>query len=58
MNKNYRFDGIILNKDKTQQSYPFYNSSIGLIYYLGENKIHSDWLNSKNPKQKKQFFIP
>ena len=43
MKQHYGFDGILLNKDYTPQSGGFYNFSIGLIYYLGENKYHSDW---------------
>lgn len=43
MDQNYGFDGIILNKNKAPQSGAFYNFSFGLIYYLGENKYHSDW---------------
>ena len=43
MKQHYGFDGILLNKDYTPQSGGYYNFSIGLIYYLGENKYHSDW---------------
>ncbi len=43
MNQNYGFDGVILNIDKTPESGSYYNFSVGLIYYLGENKYHSDW---------------
>ena len=43
MDQNYGFDGILLNKDKSPQNGSYYNFSVGLIYYLGENKYHSDW---------------
>jgi len=43
MDQNYGFDGILLNKDKSPENGSYYNFSVGLIYYLGENKYHSDW---------------
>jgi OOP family OmpA-OmpF porin len=43
MKQHYGFDGILLNKDYTPKSGSYYNFSVGLIYYLGENKYHSDW---------------
>ena len=41
--QHYGFDGILLDKDYVPQSGSFYNFSVGLIFYLGENKYHSDW---------------
>ena len=39
----YGFDGFPINTNKVSESGSFYNISIGLIYYIGENKYHSDW---------------
>lgn len=39
----YGFDGYPLSNQKGTQKGSFYNFSVGLIYYLGENKYHSDW---------------
>ena len=39
----YGFDGFPINANKVSESGSFYNISIGLIYYIGENKYHSDW---------------
>ncbi len=41
--QHYGFDGILLNKDYKPEPGSFYNFSVGLIFYLGENKYHSDW---------------
>lgn len=43
LRQHYGFDGGKLHQDKTYESGNFYNFSIGLIYYIGENKYHSDW---------------
>jgi hypothetical protein len=39
----YGFDGFPINTTKISETGSFYNLSIGLIYYIGENKYHSDW---------------
>ncbi|WP_291274482.1 hypothetical protein [Flavobacterium sp.] len=39
----YGFDGYPLSSQKGTQKGSFYNFSVGLIYYLGENRYHSDW---------------
>ena len=41
--QHYGFDGQLLNEDYKPTSGSFYNFSFGLIYYLGENRYHSDW---------------
>ena len=43
MKQHYGFDGALLSKDYTPESGSYYNFSFGIIYYLGENKYHSDW---------------
>lgn len=41
--QHYGFDGLLLNDDYTPEAGSFYNFSLGLIFYIGENKYHSDW---------------
>lgn len=41
--QHYGFDGILLDPDYKAQSGSFYNFTMGLIFYLGENNYHSDW---------------
>lgn len=43
LKQHYGFDGMLLNADYTPEPGSFYNFSIGLIYYIGENKYHNDW---------------
>ena len=43
MKQHYGFDGQLVNADYEPTSGGFYNFSFGLIYYLGENRYHSDW---------------
>lgn len=39
----YGFDGFPINANKVSENGSFYNVSIGLVYYIGENKYHFDW---------------
>lgn len=39
----YGFDGYPIHNSKLSETGYFYNLSIGLIYYIGENRYHSDW---------------
>ena len=42
--QNYGFDGQLVDPiNKKPESGSFYNFSLGIIYYLGENRYHSDW---------------
>lgn len=41
--QHYGFDGILLDPDYKPQSGSYYNFTMGLIFYLGENRYHSDW---------------
>lgn len=41
--QHYGFDGVLLNKDYAPQPGSYYNLSFGLIFYLGENRSHTDW---------------
>jgi hypothetical protein len=42
--QNYGFDGQLVDPiNKKPDSGSFYNFSFGIIYYLGENRYHSDW---------------
>jgi OOP family OmpA-OmpF porin len=41
--QHYGFDGILLNESYEPTSGNFFNFSMGLIFYLGENKHHMDW---------------
>jgi hypothetical protein len=43
LKQHYGFDGILLNENYDPEPGSFYNFSVGLIYYIGENKYHSDW---------------
>ena len=43
MKQHYGFDGLLLDPEYKPQSGSFYNFSCGIIYYLGENRYHSDW---------------
>lgn len=43
MKQHYGFDGLLLDPEYKPQSGSFYNFSFGIIYYLGENRYHSDW---------------
>lgn len=43
LKQHYGFDGVLLDPSYKPQSGSFYNFSIGLIFYLGENRYHSDW---------------
>lgn len=39
----YGFDGFPIHTTKKSETGSFYSVSIGLIYYIGENRYHSDW---------------
>jgi OOP family OmpA-OmpF porin len=42
--QNYGFDGQLVDPiNKKPDSGSFYNFSFGIIFYLGENRYHSDW---------------
>lgn len=42
--QEYRFDGSLIQAPyKTPTIGHYYNFSLGLIFYLGEGKYHSDW---------------
>jgi len=42
--QNYGFDGQLVDPiNKKPESGSFYNFSFGIIFYLGENRYHSDW---------------
>jgi hypothetical protein len=43
MSQHYGFDGQQIGANKKSTSGSFYNFSFGFIYYLGENRYHSDW---------------
>ena len=43
MKQHYGFDGLLLDPEYKPESGSFYNFSFGIIYYLGENRYHSDW---------------
>ena len=43
MKQHYGFDGLLLDPEYKPQSGSFYNFSFGIIFYLGENRYHSDW---------------
>lgn len=43
LKQHYGFDGILLDPKFEPESGSFYNLSLGLIFYIGENKYHSDW---------------
>lgn len=42
--QHYRFDGSLIQEPyKTPTIGHYYNFSVGLIFYLGEGRYHSDW---------------
>jgi OOP family OmpA-OmpF porin len=41
--QHYGFDGGLLDPNFKAENGSFYNFSVGLIFYIGENKHHSDW---------------
>jgi OOP family OmpA-OmpF porin len=43
LKQHYGFDGVLLSSNYEPKSRNFYNFSLGLIIYLGENSYHSDW---------------
>ena len=43
LKQHYGFDGVLLYPSFKGQNGSFYNFTVGLIYYIGENKYHSNW---------------
>lgn len=43
LKQHYGFDGVLLDPQYKPEPGSFYNLSFGLIFYIGENRYHSDW---------------
>ena len=43
LKQHYGFDGVLLDPEYKPEPSSFYNLSFGLIFYIGENRYHSDW---------------
>lgn len=43
MKQHYGFDGFLLDPTFKDAKGSFYNFTFGIVYYLGENRYHSDW---------------
>lgn len=43
LKQHYGFDGFLLDPEYKASKGSFYNFTVGIIYYLGENRYHSDW---------------
>ena len=41
--QHYRFDGSLISPDYVPTVGNHYNITLGVILYIGENRIHSDW---------------
>lgn len=41
--QHYRFDGSLISTDYVPTTGFHYNFSLGLMFYLGEKRMHSDW---------------